>query len=82
MALLQQATSLLTLSISEYTTDTSSLSSACANAKWLYDAIGHESNMPKGTEPYPCTDKKSSEKGMRISFRCAVPQLNINKFNV
>ncbi|KAL4068152.1 P-loop containing nucleoside triphosphate hydrolase protein [Scleroderma citrinum] len=69
MALLQQATSLLSLSIGEYSTDTSSLNGLCAYAKWLYDAIHHRSSMPQGTEPYPCTDKKSSEKGMKISFK-------------
>lgn len=69
IALLQQATSLLSLSVGDYSTDTSSLSEVCANAKWLYDAIDHRSSMPQGTEPYPPANTKTSNRGMKISFR-------------
>ncbi|KIJ59724.1 hypothetical protein HYDPIDRAFT_32940 [Hydnomerulius pinastri MD-312] len=69
MALLQQATSSLSLSIGEYSTDTSSLRGLCSQAKWLYDAINHQSSMPQGTEPFPRSNGKPSNQGMKISFR-------------
>ncbi|KAF9242027.1 P-loop containing nucleoside triphosphate hydrolase protein [Melanogaster broomeanus] len=69
MALLQQATSSLSLSVGEYGEDTSSLRSICSQAKWLYDAINHKSSMPEGTEPFPSLNEKSSEEGIKISFK-------------
>ncbi|KAH7889125.1 P-loop containing nucleoside triphosphate hydrolase protein [Phlebopus sp. FC_14] len=69
MALLQQATNSLSLSIGEYSTDTSSLKGLCSQAKWLYDAINHKSSMPQGTDPFPRPNKESSTAGMKISFR-------------
>ncbi|KAF9220125.1 P-loop containing nucleoside triphosphate hydrolase protein [Gyrodon lividus] len=68
MALLQQATSALSSSIGEYSHDTSSLRGLCSQAKWLYDAINHQSSMPQGTEPFPRPNRKSTKKGMKISF--------------
>ncbi|KIK91850.1 hypothetical protein PAXRUDRAFT_34763 [Paxillus rubicundulus Ve08.2h10] len=67
MALLQQATSALALSLGECGENTSSLRSLCSQAKWLYDAIDYQSIVPQGMGPYPCPN--GSDKGMKISFR-------------
>ncbi|EIW73990.1 P-loop containing nucleoside triphosphate hydrolase protein [Coniophora puteana RWD-64-598 SS2] len=67
MALLQQATNTLAISIGEYGMDPSSLSELFAQAKWLYDGISYESTTINGHMPYP-TDK-SKKSGMSISFR-------------
>ncbi|KAH7924743.1 P-loop containing nucleoside triphosphate hydrolase protein [Leucogyrophana mollusca] len=69
MALLQQATSTLSLSIGEYGIDPSSVTELCSQAKWLYDAISHDSKMPKGDASYPEDAGKTSVQGMSISFR-------------
>ncbi|KIJ09855.1 hypothetical protein PAXINDRAFT_86857 [Paxillus involutus ATCC 200175] len=69
IALLQQATGTLALSLGECGDNTSSLGSLCSQAKWLYEAINHQSSMPQGTEPFPRPNEKSSNEGMKISFR-------------
>lgn len=70
MALLQQATRSVSLSIRNCTIeDTPSLPEICSQAKFLYDAIDYQSTMPQGTEPFPHPVDKSYDAGMKISFR-------------
>lgn len=69
MALLQQATKSISLSIGQYTEDTPSLLDVCSQAKRLYDAIHHKSAMPQGTEPFPRPLNSAYDAGMKISFR-------------
>lgn len=69
MALLQQATKSISLSIGQYTEDTPSFLGVCSQAKRLYNAINHKSTMPQGTEPFPRSIDKSYDAGMKISFR-------------
>lgn len=69
MALLQQATKSISLSIGEYTEDMPSFLDVCSQAKRLYNAIDHQSTMPRGTEPFPRPIDKSYDAGMKISFR-------------
>jgi hypothetical protein len=69
MALLQQATKSIALSIGQYTEDTPSFLDVCSQAKRLYNAINHKSTLPQGTEPFPRSIDKSYDAGMKISFR-------------
>lgn len=67
IALLQQATNRLSLSIGEYGMHSTSMKSLCLQAKWLYDAISYQSKMSNGPMSYP--SRSSSSEGMKISFR-------------
>lgn len=69
IALLQQATNRLSLSIGEYGMNSVSIKSLCLQAKWLYDAISYKSKMPNGPMSYPDPSRGSSSDGMKISFR-------------
>lgn len=69
IALLQQATNRLSLSIGEYGMHSTSMKSLCLQAKWLYDAISYQSKMSNGPMSYP--SRSSSSEGMKISFRWA-----------
>ncbi|KAG1827639.1 P-loop containing nucleoside triphosphate hydrolase protein [Suillus subaureus] len=69
IALLQQATNRLSLSIGEYGMNSTSIKSLCLQAKWLYDAISYKSKMPNGPMSYPDSSRGSSSDGMKISFR-------------
>ncbi|KAG1742024.1 P-loop containing nucleoside triphosphate hydrolase protein [Suillus lakei] len=71
IALLQQATNRLSLSIGEYGMNSTSIKSLCLQAKWLYDAIGYKSKMSNGPMSYPDPSQGSSSDGMKISFRQA-----------
>ncbi|KAG1792125.1 P-loop containing nucleoside triphosphate hydrolase protein [Suillus plorans] len=69
VALLQQTTNRLSLSIGEYGMNTS-IKSLCLQAKWLYDAIGYKSKISNGPMSYPDPSQYcSSSDGMKISFR-------------
>lgn len=52
-----------------YSHDTPSLLDVCSSAKWLYDAIDHESTMVQGAEPFPRPIEGVYDAGMKISFR-------------
>lgn len=69
IALLQQATNRLSLSIGEYGMNSTSIESLCLQAKWLYDAINYKSKMSNGPMSYPDPSRGSSSNGMKISFR-------------
>ncbi|KAG1765849.1 P-loop containing nucleoside triphosphate hydrolase protein [Suillus placidus] len=69
IALLQQATNRLSLSIGEYGMNSTSIKSLCLQAKWLYDAISYKSKMSDGPMSYPDPSRGSSSDGMKISFR-------------
>ncbi|KAG2121939.1 P-loop containing nucleoside triphosphate hydrolase protein [Suillus clintonianus] len=69
IALLQQATNRLSLSIGEYGMNSTSMKSLCLQAKWLYDAISYKSKMSNGPMSYPDLSQGSSSDGMKISFR-------------
>jgi hypothetical protein len=69
IALLQQATNRLSLSIGEYGMNSVSIKSLCLQAKWLYDAISYKSKMSNGPMSYPDPSRGSSSDGMKISFR-------------
>ncbi|KAH7904878.1 P-loop containing nucleoside triphosphate hydrolase protein [Hygrophoropsis aurantiaca] len=69
MALLQQATTTLSRSIGRWGDDQSSVIERFSQAKWLYEAIAHESRMPMGTASYPEDAMKFSAEGMSISFK-------------
>ncbi|KAG1738291.1 P-loop containing nucleoside triphosphate hydrolase protein [Suillus occidentalis] len=66
IALLQQATNRLSLSVGEYGMHSTSMKSLCLQAKWLYDAISYKSKMSNGLMSYP--SRSSSSEGMKISF--------------
>lgn len=69
MVLLQQATKSISWSMGWYSHDTPSLLDVCSSAKWLYDAIDHESTMVQGAEPFPRPIEGVYDAGMKISFR-------------
>ncbi|KAF8835766.1 P-loop containing nucleoside triphosphate hydrolase protein [Paxillus ammoniavirescens] len=69
IALLQQATNTLAVSLGECGNNTSSLRSLCSQAKWLYEAINYQGSMPQGTGRFPRPNRKSPDEGMKISFR-------------
>ncbi|KAG2366089.1 P-loop containing nucleoside triphosphate hydrolase protein [Suillus spraguei] len=69
IALLQQATNRLSLSIGEYGLNSTSINSLCLQAKWLYDAISYKSKISSGPMSYPDPLRGSSSNGMKISFR-------------
>ncbi|KAG1725716.1 P-loop containing nucleoside triphosphate hydrolase protein [Suillus paluster] len=69
IALLQQATNTLSLSIGEYGMNSGSIQNLCLQAKWLYDAISYKSKMSNGPMSYPDPSHGSSSDGMKISFR-------------
>ncbi|KAG2135189.1 P-loop containing nucleoside triphosphate hydrolase protein [Suillus bovinus] len=69
IALLQQATNRLSLSIGEYGMNSTSIKSLCLQAKWLYDAISYKSKIPNGPMSYPNSSQGSSSDGMKINFR-------------
>ncbi|KAG6371979.1 P-loop containing nucleoside triphosphate hydrolase protein [Boletus reticuloceps] len=66
MALLQQATTSISLNIGQ---DTPSLLDVCWQARRLYNAVNYQNTMPQGTELFPRPIDKSCDAGMKISFR-------------